>query len=74
MKKIILFSISKGEKYFVAESADLPIVTQGRTLDEVAANIKEAVALHLDDAKNEEYGIAQQPAVLVNFEIGNTYG
>lgn len=74
MKQIIQFNISRGETYFVAESVDLPIVTQGKTLDEVAANIKEAVDLHLADEDTEEYGIAKQPAVLVNFELGNSYG
>jgi predicted RNase H-like HicB family nuclease len=45
MKKNIQFHIYKGEKYYVAECADLPIVTQGKTLDEVVKNINEAVNL-----------------------------
>ncbi len=39
MKKIVQFRIYEGEKYYVAECVDLPIVTQGKTLDEVAENI-----------------------------------
>lgn len=74
MKHILQFQISKGDKYFVAECLDLPIVTQGLTLDEVAANIKEAVDLHLENEELEKCGISANPAVLVNFEIGNTYG
>ncbi|MDO8490128.1 MAG: type II toxin-antitoxin system HicB family antitoxin [bacterium] len=74
MKQIIQFKISKGDKQYIAECIDLSIITQGRTLDEVAINIKEAVDLHLEDENNEEYGLAKQPAVLVNFELGNTYG
>ena len=34
---------------YVAECLDIAVVTQGRTLDEVVANLKEAVPLHLDD-------------------------
>jgi predicted RNase H-like HicB family nuclease len=34
---------------YVAECLDIAVVTQGRTLDEVVANLKEAVSLHLDD-------------------------
>ena len=49
MKKIIQVKISKGEKYFVAECLDLPVVSQGKTLDETAENIQEAIALHLND-------------------------
>ena len=35
MKNIIQAHIYKGEKYFVAECVDLPVVTQGKTLDEL---------------------------------------
>lgn len=33
MKHIIRFHISKGESYYVAQGVDLPIVTQGKTLE-----------------------------------------
>lgn len=33
---------------FVAECLEIPVVTQGATLDEVAANLREAVALHVE--------------------------
>lgn len=46
MKNIIQFHIYKGEKYYVAEGVDLPVVTQGKTLDELMENIKEAAELH----------------------------
>jgi predicted RNase H-like HicB family nuclease len=49
MKKILHMKIFKGERYFVAEGVDLPVVTQGKTLEELARNIQEAVALCLDD-------------------------
>ena len=35
MKHIIQFKISKGEKYYTGEGIDLPIVTQGKTMEEV---------------------------------------
>jgi predicted RNase H-like HicB family nuclease len=41
--------IHQGEQSgFVAECVGLPIVTQGLTLDEVTANLREAIALHLE--------------------------
>ena len=43
MKKIIQVHVHKGDKYFVAECIDLPVVTQGKTLDELAENLKEAI-------------------------------
>ncbi len=33
---------------FVAECVEIPVVTQGATLDEVSANLREAVSLHLE--------------------------
>ena len=50
MKYIIQFQIYKGEKYYVAESIDLPIVTQGKTFKDTLKNIQEAVALHFEYA------------------------
>jgi predicted RNase H-like HicB family nuclease len=70
MKKIINFHISYGEKYYIAECADLPIVTQGITLDETIANIKEALTLHLEDEDLAEMGIMPNPAASVNIDLG----
>jgi predicted RNase H-like HicB family nuclease len=65
MKKIIYFNISKGESYYIAECMDLPIVTQGKTLDETIENIREAFSLHIEDENFSELGIASNPAISV---------
>jgi predicted RNase H-like HicB family nuclease len=41
---------------FVAECVEIPVVTQGATLDEVSANLREAVALHLEGEDLNELG------------------
>ena len=46
MKKIIQVHIYKGEQYYIAECIDLPVVTQGKTFNELSANLQEAVELH----------------------------
>ena len=61
MKNIIQFYINKGEKHYVAQGIDLPIVTQGETLDELMKNIKEAVELHLEGEKPEDLGFSPHP-------------
>ena len=48
MKRTIQVRISKGERQFVAECLDLPVVTQAETLDQLTANIREAISLHLE--------------------------
>jgi len=45
------------------------VVTQGKTLDELAANIKEAVELQLEGENLEEFGLSPRPTILANFEL-----
>ncbi len=45
MKRIIQVRVFRGDKYYVAECFDLPVVTQAATLDELMSNVKEAIAL-----------------------------
>lgn len=70
MKNIIQFHIYKGEKYYIAEGVDLPVVTQGKTLDELAENIKEAVKLQLEGEDLAEFDLGPKPSILVNLELG----
>ena len=69
MKRIIQVKIYKGEKFYVAECVDLPVVTQGETLDEVVENIREAIDLHLEGESLEEWDISPDFSVLANFEL-----
>ncbi|MCR4285902.1 MAG: type II toxin-antitoxin system HicB family antitoxin [Candidatus Kaiserbacteria bacterium] len=69
MKNIIQFQISKGDEYYVAEGVNVAVVTQGKTLDELTVNIREAVQAHLEGENLEELGLGQSPSVLVNFEL-----
>lgn len=71
MRKIIQFYITKGDEYYTAQSLDLPVVTQGKTLDELTSNIKEAVSLHLEGEILVDLGLETQPSVLVNWELEN---
>lgn len=73
MKHIIQFKIYKGEKYYICEGIDLPIVTQGETLDEVVSNLKEAIDLHLEGENLAQFDIAAHPSTLVNFELEAVY-
>ncbi len=69
MRKIIQVKICKSEKYYVAECMDLPVVTQGKTLDEAVANIKEAVELHLEGENLADLGILPGYSILASFEL-----
>ena len=68
-RRTIQVRIFKGESKYVAECLDLPVVTQGDTLDEVTANIREAIGLHLEDEDLTELGLAENPAVVATMEL-----
>jgi len=54
---------------FVAECLEIPVVTQGATLDEVTANLREAVALQLEGEDLTEIGLVASPTIIVTFEM-----
>lgn len=59
----------KGDTQYVAEGVDLPVVTQGKTLDELAHNIQEAVELQLEGENLADFNLAPKPSILVNLEL-----
>ena len=69
MKRTIQVRISRGDRQFVAECLDLPVVTQAFTLDELAVNIREAISLHLDGEDLAALGIASNPTILATMEL-----
>lgn len=69
MKRTIQVRIFRGEKQYIAECLDLPVGTEAPTLDELAANIREAIALHLEGEDLAELGLANDPTVIVTLEL-----
>ncbi len=54
---------------YVAECVEIPVVTQGATLDETVANLCEAVELHLEGENLTEMGLAASPTVVITMEL-----
>ena len=69
MKRIIQVKISRGEKYYIAECLNLPVVSQGKTLDEVVENVKEAIELHLEGENLKEWDILPDFSILISLEL-----
>lgn len=57
------------ESGYVAECVEVSVVTQGQTLDEVMRNLQEAVALHLEGENPADFGLAENPRLLVTMEV-----
>jgi predicted RNase H-like HicB family nuclease len=69
LQRTIHAFIRRGDERYVAECAEIAVVTQGETLDETVANLQEAVALHLDGEDLAELGLADEPALSVTMEL-----
>jgi predicted RNase H-like HicB family nuclease len=69
MKNNIQAYIYKGEKYYVAECTNISVVTQGKTLDETIANLREAVSLYIEGEDLAELGLLENPKLLIIMEL-----
>lgn len=58
--------------WFVAECLEVAVVTQGRTLDETAEALREAVALHLDGEDTTALGLTRSPRLVLQYETSVT--
>ena len=69
VRRTVKAFVHKGEKYYVAECLELGVVTQGKTLDETVANLKEALALHLEGEDPADFDLVPNPSLLVTLEL-----
>jgi len=54
---------------FMVECAEVNVVTGGVTLDETVLNLREAVALALDDGGSGDFDVEPSPLLVVTFEV-----
>lgn len=74
LRKTITAVVQPGEQRgYVAQCLEVAVVTQGDTLDELVNNLREAVALHLEDEDTTALGLVKHPSLLVTFELLPAY-
>ena len=74
LQRTIKAVIRPGEQSgYVAECLEIPVITQGDTLDEVTHNLQEAVQLHLEGEDVAELGLVSNPTILVTLELEPMY-
>ncbi|MGQ9837691.1 MAG: type II toxin-antitoxin system HicB family antitoxin [Cyanobacteriota bacterium] len=61
--------ISKEEKWYVAHCVELGVVSQGRTIEEAQANLKEAVELYIESFGTEDVPESMGEVVLYPLEV-----
>ncbi len=70
MRQVLNAFIRPGdESGYVAECPEVRAVTQGADLDEVVANLREAVALAIEGEDLGAMGLAAQPTLVVTLEV-----
>ena len=57
------------ESGYVASCEEIAVVTQGETLDEVTANLRDAVALHFEGEDLAALGFVPGPIIIVTLEL-----
>ena len=60
--------VRRSAGFYVAESLELALVTQGRSLDEILRNLRQAVRLHLEGEDPGSFGLTASPRIAVTYE------
>ncbi|OGD27500.1 MAG: hypothetical protein A2028_01405 [Candidatus Aminicenantes bacterium RBG_19FT_COMBO_59_29] len=60
--------VRRSAGFYVAESLELALVTQGRSLDEILRNLRQAVRLHLEGEDPGLFGLTASPRIAVTYE------
>lgn len=61
--------VTRSGGWYVAECLEVAVVTQGHTLDELVANLGEAVGLHLEGGDAARHGLVPAPRIALTYEI-----
>jgi len=69
MKTIIQFNILQEDGVYTADGANVPIVTEGGSFEELQENIRDAVAVYFEGSDPSSLGFATMPSILTNFEV-----
>ena len=69
MKRSIRAFIYSEDDGYVVECPDVHAFTQGDTLDEAMANLREAIALALEGEDPADFGLVANPHIVVTIEL-----
>ena len=61
--------VRRSDVWFVAECLEVAVVTQGRSLDELASNLQEAIDLHLEGENPAALGLVRAPRLAITYEL-----
>jgi hypothetical protein len=68
LQDTIHVAVRRSSGFYLAEALELALVTQGRTLDELVVNLKEAIRLHLEGEDPAVFGLTTSPRITLTYE------
>ncbi len=68
MAKTVYLELGRDDSQYVAECWEVAVVTQGRTLDEVVSNLREALTLHFEGEDLGALGLSPSPRLIITYE------
>ena len=69
MNKMIKADIYHDGNFYCGRCLDFDIFTQGKTLDELAKNLKEAIQLHFEDDPDSLIDYAPNPSLFTTMDL-----
>ena len=70
MHKIVIFKVFKGKDgFYVATADDFGIYTQGKTFEDLLANIREATQVTFEVSPSDKDGENALPPIMMNIEF-----
>lgn len=69
MSKRYMGVITKEDDWYIARCLEVPVTTQGKTIEEAQANLREAVELYLESFQDDEYPEAANEVMLYPMEV-----
>ena len=70
MKKVIKSEVYYDGEYYCGRCLDFDIFTQGKTLDELVHNLKEAIQLHFEDDSEIRSQFEASPSIFTLMDLG----
>lgn len=70
MRQVVYVYVHRADSDFLAECYDLPLSTQGDSLDRVIDEIQASIGDYLTNNDPLQFGIAPNPEVIVTFQLG----
>ena len=73
MKRIIKAEIHHDGEYYCGMCLDFDVFSQGKSLDELVYNLKEAIQLHFEEDKEESSEFIPTPSLITMMDLGEIH-